>query len=52
MTSSPKKRESKVDDILVKVELLDLERETIAEMEGIKDPLPAKGEKEHFYATL
>ena len=52
MTSSPKKRESKVDDVLVKVELLDLERETVAEMEGIKDPLPVKDEKEHFYATL
>ena len=52
MTSSPKKRESRVDDIVSEVKLLDLESETVAEMEGIKDPLPVKGEKEHFYATL
>ena len=50
MTSSPKKRESRVDDIVSEVKLLDLESETVAE--GIKDPLPVKGEKEHFYATL
>ena len=50
MTSSSKKRESKMDDIRDKMELLDLESETIAE--GISDPLPTKGEKEHFYATL
>ena len=52
MTSSPKKRESRVDDIVSEVKLLDLESETVAELEGIKDPLPVKGEKEHFYATL
>ena len=50
MTSSPKKRESKVDDIVSEVKRLDLESETVAER--ISDPFPAKGEKEHFYATL
>ena len=50
-TSTPKK-ERDVKRLVEEMKLMDLECETIAVMEGIKDPVPEKNMKEHFYTTL
>ena len=52
VTSSPKKRESRLSIILNEVERMTLKHESIAVMEGAKDSLPPKEEKEHFNTTL
>ena len=52
VTSSPKKRETRLEVIVNEVERMTLERESIAVMEETKDPLPPKEEKERFNTTL
>ena len=49
-TSSPKKREPRLEEIIKEVKLLDLESETFTE--GMENSFPAKEDRVHFYATL
>ena len=50
-TSTPKK-ERDVKRLVEEMKLMDLECETIAVMEGIKDPVPRKSVKKNLCTTL
>ena len=51
-TSTPKKERDVVEKLVEEVKMMDLEHETIAIMNEMKDPVPEKNMKEHFYTTL